>query len=61
MLPMPVVPERPPVCRLHRFGDQVPKAVVGVKLCSEGHGHQVDRKLYRCLACGFPMTMPLES
>lgn len=48
------------VCRVHLFGQQVPRAVASMKVHADGiTGHYVDRRLYLCTGCGFPMTMPL--
>lgn len=46
-------------CRVHRF-DGHAVAVTGIKMLAEGYGERVDRKLYQCTGCGFPLTMPLE-
>jgi hypothetical protein len=56
---MPQTTAAPKPCRVHRFDDHA-VAIRGVRMLADGYGERVDRKLYQCTGCGFPMTMPLE-
>jgi hypothetical protein len=56
---MPQTTVAPKPCRVHRFDDHA-VAIRGVRMLADGYGERVDRKLYQCTGCGFPMTMPLE-